>query len=97
MCVFVSAGGTTNQTDELSLAQVDFKTDILQNILNSSGKHIMEFVISSIGKNNKILSLLIQAAKQEYPETGWDHGVTAAKRAHSTSCKNYVFVNHFKK
>lgn len=63
MCVCVCAGGITNQTDELSLAEVDFKTDILQNIFNSSAKHIMEFVISSIGEK-KILSLLIQAAKQ---------------------------------
>lgn len=63
--VYVCAGGNTNQTDELSLAEVDFKTDILQNIFNSSAKHIMEFVVSFIEKN-PILSLLIQAAtKQE--------------------------------
>lgn len=65
MHVCVCAGGNTNQIDELSLAEVDFKTDILQNIFNSSAKHIMEFVISFIEKN-PILSLLIQAAtKQE--------------------------------
>lgn len=65
VCVYVCAGGNTNQTDELSLAEVDFKTDILQNIFNSSAKHIMEFVVSFIEKN-PILSLLIQAAtKQE--------------------------------
>lgn len=65
MHVCVCAGGNTNQIDELSLAEVDFKTDILQNIFNSSAKHIMEFVVSFIEKN-PILSLLIQAAtKQE--------------------------------
>lgn len=86
MCVCVCAGGNTNQTDELSLAEVDFKTDILQNIFNSSAKHIMEFVISSIGEKKNSLP----------PDPGsqaveWDHGVTAAKKAHSTSCMNYVF------
>lgn len=49
------AGGSTNQTDELSLAEVDFKTDILQNIFNSSAKHITEFVISSIGEEKNSL------------------------------------------
>lgn len=51
MCV--CAGGNTNQTDELSLAEVPFKTDILQNIFNSGAKHIMEPVISSIKKKKK--------------------------------------------
>lgn len=88
------AGGNTNQTDELSLAEVPFRTDILQNIFNSGAKHIMEPVMSSIKKKkkkNSILSLLIQAAKAEHPAKEWDHGVTAARRAHSTSCMNYGF------
>lgn len=50
VCVCVCAWGNTNQTHILNVTGVAFKTEMLQNILNSNDKHIMDFVISFIEK-----------------------------------------------
>lgn len=87
--VCVCAGGNTNQTDELSLAEVHFKTDILQNIFNSSAKHIMELVISFIEKKKQ----LSPSWSRQPPSRSnlQQNEVTPANTAHSTSWMNYVF------